>query len=139
MGDIVVTSGLDGVYPAGLAVARVTQVESNANGAFGGVICQPLAGIQNNRQLLILMGTPELPPRPPDEEPRVPRKGNNRMAPIKDTPKEETPAAAAAGSDLIPKLPVAAPAPAAATATAAATPTAAPAAPAATPTKEPAR
>jgi rod shape-determining protein MreC len=110
VGDIVVTSGLDGVYPAGLAVARVTQVDSNASGAFGGVICQPLAGIQNNRQLLILMGTPELPPRPPDEEPRVPRKGNNKMAPIKDTPKDEAPKegaatpAAAAGSDLIPKL-----------------------------------
>jgi rod shape-determining protein MreC len=110
VGDIVVTSGLDGVYPAGLAVARVTQVDSNASGAFGGVICQPLAGIQNNRQLLILMGTPELPPRPPDEEPRVPRKGNNKMAPIKDAPKDEAPKegaatpAAAAGSDLIPKL-----------------------------------
>jgi rod shape-determining protein MreC len=110
VGDIVVTSGLDGVYPAGLAVARVTQVDSNASGAFGGVICQPLAGIQNNRQLLILMGTPELPPRPPDEEPRVPRKGNNKMAPIKDTPKDEAPKegaatpAATAGSDLIPKL-----------------------------------
>lgn len=159
VGDIVVTSGLDGVYPAGLAVARVTQVDGNANGAFGGVICQPLAGIQNNRQLLILMGTPELPPRPPDEEPRVPRKGNNRMAPIKDTPKEEAPAAAA-GSDLIPKLAPAAPTTTATTAgaTAATAATAAPAAtapaaaapvraaapaattaPAATPTKERAR
>jgi len=107
VGDIVVTSGLDGIYPAGLAVARVTQVDSNANGAFGGVICQPLAGIQNNRQLLILMSPPEIAPRPPDEEPRVPRKGNNRMAPIKDPAKEEAPAAGAApaGSDLIPKAP----------------------------------
>ena len=138
VGDIVVTSGLDGIYPAGLAVARVTQVDSNANGAFGGVICQPLAGIQNNRQLLILMSPPEIAPRPPDEEPRVPRKGNNRMAPIKDPVKEEAPAAGAApaagtaaatGSDLIPKAPAATP-PAAAPATGAptaATPVATPA------------
>jgi len=138
VGDIVVTSGLDGIYPAGLAVARVTQVDSNANGAFGGVICQPLAGIQNNRQLLILMSPPEIAPRPPDEEPRVPRKGNNRMAPIKDPAKEEAPAAGAApaagtaaatGSDLIPKAPAATP-PAAAPATGAptaATPVATPA------------
>jgi rod shape-determining protein MreC len=69
VGDIVVTSGLDGVYPAGLAVARVTQVENSAGGSFGGVICQPLAGI-NNTQLLILMSTPDMPPRPPDEEQR---------------------------------------------------------------------
>ena len=133
VGDIVVTSGLDGIYPAGLAVARVTQVDSNASGAFGGVICQPLAGIQNNRQLLILMSPPEIAPRPPEEEPRVPRKGNNRMAPIKDPAKEEAPAAgaaggapaAAAGSDLIPKPPaITTPTPPATT-TAAGAPTAA--------------
>jgi rod shape-determining protein MreC len=68
VGDILITSGIDGVYPAGLAVARVMQVESNANGAFGRVVCQPLAGIERNTQLLILMSLPEMPPRPPDEE-----------------------------------------------------------------------
>ena len=88
VGDIVVTSGLDGIYPAGLAVARVTQVENSAGGSFGGVICQPLAGVANNTQLLILMSTPELPPRPPAEEPHTPRKGNNKMAPVKDPAKE---------------------------------------------------
>jgi rod shape-determining protein MreC len=71
VGDILITSGLDGVYPAGLAVARVIQVESNANGAFGRVICQPLAGIERNTQLLILMSLPEMPPRPPEEEEAV--------------------------------------------------------------------
>jgi rod shape-determining protein MreC len=76
VGDILITSGIDGVYPAGLAVARVSQVESNGNGAFGRVVCQPLAGIQNHRQLLILMSPPDLPPRPPEEEPIKPaRKG----------------------------------------------------------------
>jgi rod shape-determining protein MreC len=110
VGDIVVTSGLDGVYPAGLAVARVTQVENSAGGSFGGVICQPLAGIANNTQLLILMSTPEMPPRPPEEEQRTPRKHNNKMAPIKDAPKEESqPAAAAAGT----ATPATTPAPAA--------------------------
>jgi rod shape-determining protein MreC len=74
VGDILITSGIDGVYPAGLAVARVMQVENNANGAFGRVVCQPLAGIQNHSQLLILMSPPELPPRPPEEEPIKPGK-----------------------------------------------------------------
>ncbi|HBI71011.1 MAG TPA: rod shape-determining protein MreC, partial [Massilia sp.] len=45
VGDVLITSGLDGIYPAGLAVARVVQVESVAAGAFGRVVCQPLAGI----------------------------------------------------------------------------------------------
>jgi rod shape-determining protein MreC len=69
VGDILITSGIDGVYPAGLAVARVVQVESNAAGAFGHVVCAPLAGIQRNTALLILMSLPEMPPRPPEEEP----------------------------------------------------------------------
>jgi rod shape-determining protein MreC len=88
VGDIVVTSGLDGVYPAGLAVARVTLVENSAAGSFGGVVCQPLAGISNNTQLLILMSTPEMHARPPDEEQRALKKHNNKMAPIKEAPKE---------------------------------------------------
>ncbi|HEX7981936.1 MAG TPA: rod shape-determining protein MreC, partial [Duganella sp.] len=106
VGDIVVTSGLDGIYPAGLAVARVTQVENSAGGSFGGVICQPLAGVANNTQLLILMSTPELPPRPPEEEPRTPRKGNNKMAAVKDPAKEgaEGQPAPAAASNAAPGL-----------------------------------
>ena len=106
VGDIVVTSGLDGIYPAGLAVARVTQVENSAGGSFGGVICQPLAGVANNTQLLILMSTPELPPRPPEEEPRTPKKGNNKMAAVKDPAKEgaEGQPAPAAASNAAPGL-----------------------------------
>jgi rod shape-determining protein MreC len=67
VGDVLVTSGLDGVYPAGLAVAKVIQVESVGQGAFGRVVCQPLAGIDRNRQLLIVMSQQDKPPRPPAE------------------------------------------------------------------------
>ncbi|GJI95123.1 rod shape-determining protein MreC [Duganella caerulea] len=121
VGDIVVTSGLDGVYPAGLAVARVSQVENSAAGSFGGVVCQPLAGISNHTQLLILMSAPEMPPRPPDEEARALKKHNNKMAPVKEAPKEgvdpapagTAPAAAPAGPPgLMPVMPPPAPKPA---------------------------
>jgi rod shape-determining protein MreC len=74
VGDILITSGIDGIYPAGLAVARVTQVENSANGMFGRVVCQPLAGIERNTQLLILMSLPDLPPRPPEEDTSKPAK-----------------------------------------------------------------
>ncbi|MFC0251446.1 rod shape-determining protein MreC [Massilia consociata] len=67
VGDVLVTSGLDGMYPAGLAVAKVVQVENVAAGAFGRVVCQPLAGIDRNRQLLIIMSQSNLPPRPQAE------------------------------------------------------------------------
>jgi len=129
VGDIVVTSGLDGVYPAGLAVARVSQVENSGAGSFGGVVCQPLAGISNHTQLLILMSAPEMPPRPPDEEARALKKHNNKMAPIKEAPKEgvdpapagTAPAAAPGGPPgLMPVMPPPAPKPAPAATTTAA-------------------
>lgn len=63
-GDLLVTSGIDGVYPPGLSVARVVHVESKSNDAFARIVCQPSAGIDRNRQLLILLIDPNLAPRP---------------------------------------------------------------------------
>lgn len=92
VGDILITSGIDGVYPTGLAVARVTQVENSANGMFGRVVCQPLAGIERNTQLLILMSLPEMPPRPPEEDTSKPVKKKKAA----DSAAAGTPAAAGA-------------------------------------------
>ena len=69
-GDKLVTSGIDGVYPAGLAVASVTQVESKSNDAFARIVCQPTAGVDRNKQLLILLAEPKAAPRPPPEDPK---------------------------------------------------------------------
>ncbi|WP_189485348.1 rod shape-determining protein MreC, partial [Pseudoduganella albidiflava] len=92
VGDILITSGIDGVYPAGLAVARVTQVENSANGMFGRVVCQPLAGIERNTQLLILMSLPEMPPRPPEEDTSKPVK-KKKAADSATAPSAAAPAA----------------------------------------------
>ncbi len=67
-GDILITSGIDGVYPAGLSVAKVIKVESNTAGAFGRIVCQPLAGIERNKQLLILLADMDIVPRPPADD-----------------------------------------------------------------------
>ncbi|MEN3275577.1 MAG: rod shape-determining protein MreC [Massilia sp.] len=69
VGDVLVTSGLDGMYPAGLAVAKVTQVEKVAAGAFGRVVCQPLGGVDRNRQLLIVKSNMMREPRPANAAP----------------------------------------------------------------------
>ena len=69
-GDKLVTSGIDGVYPAGLAVATVTQVESKSNDAFARIVCQPSAGVDRNKQLLILLAQPKTAPRLAPEEPK---------------------------------------------------------------------
>jgi len=119
VGDVLVTSGLDGVYPAGLAVAKVIQVENVAQGAFGRVICQPLAGIDRHRQLLIVMSDQPLPPRPPAEAPKATanttsKKNLPRMEPVPPPPLAPqplapavAPAAAAANGARVPARAVA--------------------------------
>ncbi len=74
VGDVLVTSGLDGTYPPGLPVARVTQVERNPAYPFARIACTPLAGVDKNRQLLILTGLPKLPTRPETEVEKAVRK-----------------------------------------------------------------
>lgn len=89
VGDVLVTSGLDGMYPAGLAVAKVVQVESVAGGTFGRVVGQPLGGVDRNRQLLVIMSQSNLPPKPaPDAKPAATtaRRKLPDMAPIPAPP-----------------------------------------------------
>ena len=98
VGDVLITSGLDGVYPAGLAVAKVIRVENSATGAFGGVLCQPLAGIDRHRQLLVLMETPQIPPRPPEESSKpIKKSALPKMTPLNATPGVGAPASPVAG------------------------------------------
>lgn len=86
VGDVLITSGLDGVYPAGLAVAKVVRVESSASGAFGRVLCQPLAGIDRHRQLLVLIELPQPVARPPEEEHKPVKRGAlPKMAPMRES------------------------------------------------------
>lgn len=64
-GDVLMTSGIDGVYPAGLAVATVASVESKTSDAFARIFCVPTAGVSRNRQLLVLLtDASTLLPRP---------------------------------------------------------------------------
>jgi len=53
-GDLIITSGIDGVYPSGLAVAKVMQIDLSSSRAFAHIICKPVAAIDRNRQVLIV-------------------------------------------------------------------------------------
>jgi rod shape-determining protein MreC len=55
---------LDGVYPPGIPVAKVTKVERNPAYPFAQIECMPIAGVDNHRQLLILSTLPKLPEPP---------------------------------------------------------------------------
>jgi len=54
-GDLLVTSGLDGVYPAGLPVATVMRIERDAANAFARVYCEPAAGVERGSYVLLLV------------------------------------------------------------------------------------
>ncbi len=64
VGDVLVTSGIDGTYPPGLPVAKVTLIERDPAYPFARILCTPLAGVDQQRQLMIISGLhkfPELP------------------------------------------------------------------------------
>jgi rod shape-determining protein MreC len=67
-GDELVTSGLDGVYPPGLAVAKVVRVDKQADTAFARVVCLPIAPVRGAGQLLVLHYEVNLPPNPVEVE-----------------------------------------------------------------------
>ncbi|HKA40092.1 MAG TPA: rod shape-determining protein MreC [Burkholderiales bacterium] len=72
-GDELVTSGIDGVYPAGLPVAQVTQVERSATQIFARITCTPLGGVANYNQVLVVASDSTFPPRPVDAKKAPPR------------------------------------------------------------------
>lgn len=60
-GDVLVTSGLDGVYFPGLPVAKVVRVERDNVYAFARILCEPLAGVEQHRLVLVLASREPLP------------------------------------------------------------------------------
>jgi len=79
-GDELVTSGIDGIYPHGLPVAVVSNVERNAAYLFARITGKPVAGVSSHGQVLILNRDVKVPERPAEEEkaprPKKPRRGN---------------------------------------------------------------
>lgn len=81
-GDALVTSGLDGVYPPGLAVATVTSVDRRVDSGFARVVLKPAAPADAVRHVLVLEPVAvQLPPRPAPAEPEKPVKGSRAGRP----------------------------------------------------------
>jgi rod shape-determining protein MreC len=69
--DILTTSGVDGVYPPGIPVAKVVKVERRADSVFARILCESLARVQGARHVMVLSPMKsalpnfnELPPAP---------------------------------------------------------------------------
>jgi rod shape-determining protein MreC len=87
VGDELATSGVDGIYPPGLAVARVAAVERRAESGFARIVLTPAAAADGVRHVLVLdpVGLQQ-PPREPVPAAEPAKRG--RLAPT-DRPGKE--------------------------------------------------
>ena len=76
-GDLLTTSGVDGVYPPGLPVAKISKIERRAESAFAKIYCTPQALVTGARHVMVVKPvSAQIPPRPEATEPVVaPKKG----------------------------------------------------------------
>jgi len=80
-GDLLTTSGVDGVYPPGLPVARVEKVERRADSGFARITCSPQALVSGARHVMVLSTfSAQIParPAPPDTPAPVGKKGGKK-------------------------------------------------------------
>lgn len=78
--DVLTTSGVDGVYPPGIPVAKVVKVERRADSVFARILCESLARVQGARHVMVLAPV-KLPLESPPLEhtaPLVQHKGGRR-------------------------------------------------------------
>ena len=75
VGDLLTTSGVDGVYPPGLPVARVEKVERRVDAVFARIYCVPLALVAGSSHVMVLESlAAQLQPRPTVDAPVTGRK-----------------------------------------------------------------
>lgn len=76
-GDMLVTSGIDGVYPPGLPVAKVQRVDRAAGFSFARITLTPAGGPGQNREVLVL-SKPQAEVAYPDEEKPAPKRSTRQ-------------------------------------------------------------
>jgi rod shape-determining protein MreC len=65
LGDILTTSGIDGVFPPGLPVAKISQIDRQSDSVFARIRCQPIARLDGVRHLLVILSEgSQLPAKP---------------------------------------------------------------------------
>lgn len=78
VGDMLVTSGIDGIYPPGLAVAEVVTLERDTGQMFARITARPLAGVERSTHLLVLGAAAAVPARPDEPAEADPAKRPGR-------------------------------------------------------------
>jgi rod shape-determining protein MreC len=80
VGDLLTTSGVDGVYPPGLPVAKISKIERRAESAFAKIYCMPQALVTGARHVMVVKPvSAQIPARPETSEPvAAPKKGASK-------------------------------------------------------------
>ena len=80
VGDVLTTSGVDGVYPPGLPVALVESVERRPEAPFALIYCKPMALVQGASHVIVLQPVSSLIPARPAQEvvPVIVKKGRQK-------------------------------------------------------------
>jgi rod shape-determining protein MreC len=100
VGDTLQTSGLDGVYPAGLPVAKVSRLDRRTQSDFAKIALTPATMPDHVRHVLVLepVGTQQ-PPKPGPADVGLPVHGKDSAASRPATSKAPAAKAAARGKD----------------------------------------
>jgi rod shape-determining protein MreC len=69
VGDLLTTSGVDGIYPPGLPVARVEKVERKVDAVFARIYCVPLGLVSGAGHVIVLDPLGDKIPARPQPEP----------------------------------------------------------------------
>jgi rod shape-determining protein MreC len=88
-GDKLVTSGIDGVYPAGLAVATVIEMRTTQDSPFAHIICAPTGGVESDRQVLLV----SIPRNQLETDTKSPANAKSKSTPTAEPAAESAPVA----------------------------------------------
>ena len=66
VGDVLMSSGLGGVFPSGYPVGRVTEVTLRPEQAFAEVLAEPASSLDRDREVLLLWDSSEAAPQASD-------------------------------------------------------------------------
>ena len=77
VGDLLTTSGVDGVYPPGLQVAKISKIERRAESTFAKIYCTPQALVAGAQHVMVVKPVSgQIPPRPETSDvSAAPKKG----------------------------------------------------------------
>lgn len=110
VGDVLVTSGLGGVYPSGYPVARITQIHRGSIQPMNQVLARPFAHLQTDRAVMLLWFRHDSPSGPLRKHSGQLMSGNPAAQPLPAPPRPAPPASAPAPAHAAGAKPAATPA-----------------------------